>query len=53
MIRKAFIGVISILMPEYLKILVEDPIGKYLITAAAALQLIGILTIRKIVRIRV
>ena len=53
MLPIVMIGVISILMPEYLKILVEDPIGKYLITAAAALQLIGILTIRKIVRIRV
>src|SRR5262249_52058696 len=39
--------------PDYLPVLVNNPVGKNLIAAAVVLGVIGILWIRKIIRIRV
>jgi len=44
---------ISFTSPEYLPVLVKHPMGKNLIAAAVVLAVIGILWIRKIIRIRV
>lgn len=46
-------GVISYTSPDYLPVLVKHPIGKNLIAAAVVLNVLGILWIRKIIRIRV
>jgi tight adherence protein B len=39
--------------PDYMKVLVDDPWGRYLIVGALVLQLIGFLSIRRIVAIKV
>jgi tight adherence protein B len=39
--------------PEYMNVLVNDPRGHYVLGAAAVLQILGMLTIRKILDIRV
>ena len=39
--------------PDYMRVLVQDPAGKYLILGAVGLQIIGYLAIRKIVAIKV
>jgi tight adherence protein B len=44
---------LSFLAPSYLQILVSDPDGKYLILGAVLAQLLGYLTIRRIVNIKV
>jgi len=44
---------ISFTSPEYLPVLVKHPMGKNLIAASVVLAVIGILWIRKIIRIRV
>lgn len=46
-------GVLSVIAPGYLNILVTDRAGKYMLGACLVLMVIGILAIRKIVRIRV
>jgi tight adherence protein B len=46
-------GIVFVLAPEYLKGLAADPVGRALIVAAVALQVIGFLIIRRIVNIRV
>lgn len=46
-------GIVFVLAPGYLKGLAADPIGRALIVAAVALQVIGFLIIRRIVNIRV
>ncbi|UCG51307.1 MAG: type II secretion system F family protein [Candidatus Latescibacterota bacterium] len=46
-------GVIMVIAPEYLKSLVADPIGKYLIIVAVMLQVIGFFIMRRIVNIKV
>ncbi|MBI3873213.1 MAG: type II secretion system F family protein [candidate division Zixibacteria bacterium] len=43
---------IQIMNKDYLKILFEDPVGMYLVVLVIILQAIGILTIRRIVRLR-
>ncbi len=43
---------IMVISPDYLRILLDDPTGKYMLIFSVCLQLIGILIIRKIVRIR-
>ena len=45
--------VITIIAPEYLRILIEDPIGPYMIGAAVFLQVVGYFSIRRIINIRV
>jgi tight adherence protein B len=49
----AMAGVIMVLAPEYLKGLAADPIGKYLIPIAVAMQVVGGLIMRRIVDIKV
>src|SRR6185503_9003431 len=39
--------------PEYMRVLVNDPRGHYVLGVAAVLQILGMLTIRKILDIRV
>lgn len=46
-------GGISFTSPEYLPILVKHPVGKNLIAGAIVLGVVGLLWIRKIIRIRV
>lgn len=41
------------MVPDYMKILITDPVGPYLIGAAVFLQVLGFLIIRKIVNIKV
>lgn len=43
---------VQFLNPEYLKVLFDDPAGMYLIVGALVLQIIGIMVIRRIVRLR-
>ena len=44
---------ITALNPEYMAILFEEPIGKVLIAAAAVMQFLGFLTIRRIIDIEI
>lgn len=44
---------ISVTTPDYLPILIEQPVGHKLITIAMALMIIGIFWMRRIIRIRV
>lgn len=46
-------AVISITSPDYLPVLVKNPMGKNLIATAVVLGILGILWIRRIIRIRV
>jgi tight adherence protein B len=46
-------AMIYFVAPEYLKGLVIDPVGKFLIVAAVSLQIIGFLVIRRIINIKV
>ncbi len=45
--------ILSALNPDYMKLLFEDPLGRYLIALGVTLQLIGFFVIRKIVRIKI
>jgi tight adherence protein B len=49
----AMTAALMILVPDYLKTLVRDPVGPYLIGAAAFMQLLGYFLIRRIVNIKV
>ena len=49
----AIIFLMTILNPEYMSVLLHDQRGHYILLAAATLQLLGILTIRKILNIKV
>lgn len=44
---------IGFLNPRYMKPLWEDPVGRYLVVSAFILQVLGILVIRKIIRIKI
>jgi tight adherence protein B len=46
-------GIIMVVAPEYLKGLVADPVGKYLIIMAVVLQITGFFIMRRIVNIKV
>jgi tight adherence protein B len=46
-------GVLSVIAPGYLRILITDHAGRYMLATCLVLMVIGILTIRKIVRIKV
>lgn len=48
----AMILVLAVLSPEYIKILFVDPFGHILLGAAAFLQILGFLVIRRIVQLR-
>jgi tight adherence protein B len=49
----AMTAALMIIVPDYLKTLVRDPVGPYLIGAAAFMQLLGYFLIRRIVNIKV
>lgn len=49
----ALAGIMSIMSPEYLKPLITEPIGQFILASALALEIIGILLIRKIIDIKV
>ena len=49
----AIVLMLTALNPEYMKVLLYDPRGHYVLEAAAVLQVLGILTIKKILNIRV
>jgi tight adherence protein B len=42
-----------VMAPDYLKTLIKDPVGPYLIGVAAFLQVVGFLFIRKIINVKV
>jgi tight adherence protein B len=46
-------GVLSVIAPGYLRILITDHAGRYMLATCLVLMVIGIFTIRKIVRIKV
>lgn len=49
-----FIGLtISVTTPEYIKILITDPIGKIMITICVIMMIIGVLIMKKIIAIKV
>jgi len=45
--------IFNVLNPEYEMAIVKDPMGIYLLVSAAFLQLMGLMIIRKIIRIRI
>ena len=49
----AMAGLVSVMAPEYMRTLLQDPAGKYLIAGALTLQIVGYLLIRRIVAIKV
>ncbi|MGA6994411.1 MAG: type II secretion system F family protein [Candidatus Deferrimicrobiaceae bacterium] len=44
---------IGFLNPQYMRPLWEEPVGKYMIASAVILQVLGVMIIRKIVRIKI
>ena len=49
----AMVGALLVIVPDYLKTLLTDPVGPYLIGGAAFMQLLGFYLIRRIVNIKV
>jgi len=49
----AMVAALLIIVPSYLKTLIEDPVGPYLIGGAAFMQLLGFYLIRRIVNVKV
>jgi tight adherence protein B len=49
----ALVFVLTVLNPEYMKVLVDDPRGHYVIAVAIVLQIMGMLVIKKILNIKV
>ena len=45
--------VFTVIVPDYMSILIEDPMGKLLIGIAIALQILGFIAIKRIVAIKV
>jgi len=45
--------ILMALVPDYVKVLITDPIGPYFIAAAVVLQIVGYIAIRKIIKIKV
>lgn len=46
-------GIFSLMHPSYERALLHEPLGRYVLIGAAAMQVVGFLMIRKIVRIRI
>lgn len=44
--------ILTFLHPDYLKILIVDPVGPYLVVTAVCLQILGFFAIRRIVRLK-
>jgi len=49
----AIVLALTAINPEYMKVLLHDHRGHYILAAAATLQFLGIVTIKKILSIRV
>jgi tight adherence protein B len=49
----AMTGALLVIVPDYLKTLLKDPVGPYLVGSAAFMQLLGFFLIRRIVNIKV
>ena len=49
----AMAGLVTVMAPEYMKTLLEDPMGPHMIVGALTLQVVGFLIIRRIVAIKV
>ena len=49
----AMVAALLVIVPSYLKTLIEDPVGPYLIGGAAFMQLLGFYLIRRIVNVKV
>lgn len=49
----ALAGIMSVMSPEYLKPLITEPIGQLILASALALEIIGIILIKKIIDIKV
>jgi tight adherence protein B len=49
----AIIFVLTVINPDYMTILLRDHRGQYILAVAAILQIIGMLTIKRILAIRV
>ena len=49
----AIVFLLTLINPDYMAVLLHDPRGHYVLAAAAVLQTLGILTIKKILNIRV
>lgn len=47
----ALVMVLLIISPDYLSVMLQDPVGVQMIVIAVALQIVGVLIIRKLVRI--
>lgn len=45
--------IFNILDPQYMQALIKDPMGPYILAGAALLQLIGLLVIRSIIRVKI
>jgi tight adherence protein B len=44
---------VTVMNPEYMSVLWKDPRGHYLIAAAMTMQVIGMLIVRKILKIKI
>jgi tight adherence protein B len=49
----AMVVALMVIVPGYLRTLITDPVGPYLIAIAVFLQIVGYLAMRKIVDIKV
>lgn len=47
----ALAGVLFAISPQHIRLLIEDPLGVYMVVGALVLQIIGVLIIRRIVRV--
>lgn len=45
--------ILTIISPDHMRLLIEDPVGIQMVVAAVVLQVIGVMMIRKIIRIEV
>jgi tight adherence protein B len=47
----ALAGILFVIAPTHIRILIDDPFGRQLLAAAAGLQVVGMLAIRRIVKV--
>jgi tight adherence protein B len=44
-------GLLFLVSPDYIRLLVDDPLGVYMVVAGGILQVVGVLIIRRIVNV--
>ena len=49
----AVAAVIFVISPQHIRLLVDDPLGMYMVAGALVLQVIGVLVIRRIVDVEI